>query len=101
MPGPDMSRVHWAPNDVMLNFFEQLENDPQRADMRYVLSLLLVRRRILRIEDTEHDEEDRATMILSCSRNDNEYNVAVIEPESERIEPIQQELGKMLFARAA
>ena len=101
MPGPDANRLCWAPNDVMLRFFEKLESDPRQADMRYVLALLLVRRRVLRIEDTDHDDQDRATMILSCSRNDNEYYVPIIEPPAERIGPIQDELGKMLFARAA
>ena len=48
MPG----RPHWAPNDVMLNYFERLLEDPTAEDARYVLALLLVRRRMLRVEGT-------------------------------------------------
>ena len=36
-------KTQWAPNDVMLQLFDELADQPQRADMRYVLTLLLVR----------------------------------------------------------
>jgi hypothetical protein len=42
---PHAGRLHWAPNDVMLNYFERLLEDPAAEDARYVLALLLVRRR--------------------------------------------------------
>lgn len=51
MPEAAARRMHWAPNDVMLHFFEQLENQPEQADMRFVLALLLIRRRVFREED--------------------------------------------------
>ena len=42
-----------APNDVMLRFFDELAASAEKQDMRYVLALLLVRRRVMRHEDTE------------------------------------------------
>ena len=53
MPARDARKLHWAPNDVMLEYFEQLENQPEKADVRYTLALLLVRRRVARHEDEE------------------------------------------------
>ena len=47
MPEPNAKKVNWAPNDVMLHYFETLESDASKADVRYVLALLMVRRRIL------------------------------------------------------
>ena len=47
---PQAGRPHWAPNDVMLNYFERLLEDSGAEDARYVLALLLIRRRILRVE---------------------------------------------------
>ena len=32
-------KPHWAPNDVMLQLFDELAEQPDRADMRYVLAL--------------------------------------------------------------
>ena len=41
MPSATQKRMHWAPNDVMLQFLEELEDQPDRSDMRFVLALLL------------------------------------------------------------
>ena len=56
---PKAGRPHWAPSDVMLNYFERLLDDPAAEDARYVLALLLVRRRILRVDALESDSLGR------------------------------------------
>src|SRR4051812_33027484 len=43
LPGREVKRVLWAPNDVTLDLLEQLADDSAHADMRYILALLLVR----------------------------------------------------------
>ena len=50
IPNVEAKRAQWAPNEVMLQFFEQLADQPERQDVRYVLALLLVRRRVMRVE---------------------------------------------------
>ena len=67
--------MHWAPNDVMLDLLEQLADDPARADMRYVLALLLVRRRVCRLEETQHGEPGHEQLVLLCPRREQEYRV--------------------------
>lgn len=101
MPGANDRRVHWAPNDVMLQFFEQLAEQPDKQDMRYVLALLLVRRRVLRQDESEVDEQGREIFVLYCTRRDITYRVATVIPEESRINEIQDELAKLLFAKAA
>ena len=64
-----------------------------------ILALLLTRRRILRLEETEKDEQGRETMILYCPRNENEYSVAAVMPTAERVKEIQEELASLLFAK--
>ncbi len=100
MPGPTVKRMHWAPNDVMLHFFERLETQPDKQDMRYVLALLLVRRRVMRQEDQEHDEQGREVLVLYCPRREATYRVPVVTPGQSRIDEIQEELAKLLFAKA-
>jgi hypothetical protein len=100
MPSPTSKRLHWAPNDVMLHFFEELEGQPDKHDMRYVLALLLVRRRVMRQEEEERDEEGREVMVLYCPRREATYKVAVAAPDESRIQEIQEELAKLLFAKA-
>lgn len=101
MPSPNDRRMHWAPNDVMLHFFEQLAEQPDKQDMRYVLALLLVRRRVLREEESEIDEQGHEVLVLYCPRSDVTYHVPTVIPDESRIQAIQEELAKLLFAKAA
>jgi len=100
MPEPHAKRANWAPNDVMLHYFERLEQDATKADVRYVLALLMIRRRIMRIEETTIDECGREVLVLYCPKNENEYTTPVIEPDTERAQRIQDELLHLLFADA-
>ncbi len=101
MPEPNAKKVNWAPNDVMLHYFVELENDPTKADVRYVLALLMVRRRIVRLEETETDEAGNEQLVLYCPKNETDYRVAVLDPSPERAAEIQDELSKLLYADAA
>ncbi len=101
VPGPNTRRMHWAPNDVMLHLFDELELQPERQDMRYVLALLLLRRRVFRMEGEEQDAQGRGLLVLYCPRREATYKVPVVVPEDPRIQEIQGELARLLFAHAA
>ena len=92
------AKVNWAPNDVMLHYFEQLEGNAEKEDLRYVLALLMVRRRILRWDDAEGDEITAAEMKLFCPKNEQTYQVKVANPSPQQITAIQEELAELLFA---
>jgi len=100
LPARDARRVHWAPNDVMLELLEQLETQPDKHDMRYVLSLLLVRRRVVRLEDTQRDDAGAEISVLYCPRREKEYRVQTVMPDDQRAIEIQNELANLLFANA-
>jgi hypothetical protein len=94
-------RMHWAPSDVMLNYFQQLADNPAAEDTRYVLALLLVRRRILRAEGTETDPSGRELQKFYSPRQECEYLVPVVLPAPERVEAIQNELAQLLQTGAS
>jgi hypothetical protein len=98
MPGPDTSRAKLAPNDVLLELFRQLEAVPEKRDMRFVLSLLLVRRRVLQVEEAPQD--DANNMALYCPRDESTYHVTSLMPSEDRIEQIQAELARLLYPDA-
>jgi hypothetical protein len=93
---PSAGRLHWAPSDVMLHYFERLLEDPTAEDARYVLALLLVRRRVLRLERRESDAAGKVALVLYCSRNEAEYRVPEILPTAERAAAIEQQLAELL-----
>ena len=97
MPDPQAKRVEWAPHDVILDYFIELQKQDAEADLIYVLTLLLIRRHILRIEETDRSGQ-RETMVLYCPRNESEYRVPVVHPRSERMAAIQADLETLLFS---
>ena len=96
VPDPKAARKHWAPNDVMLHFWEELADQPDRQDMRYVLTLLLVRRRVFRLEEEKHDAESREVLVVYCPRRETTYEVPAVMPEPPRVDQIQAELAALL-----
>jgi len=66
---------------------------------RVLLALLLLRRRVLRLDETEQagEEQGTETMIFYCGRNETEYRVSVVTPLPERVNEIQEELAQLLF----
>jgi hypothetical protein len=98
LPSPNSRRLHWAPNDVMLELLDELGEQPEKLDMRYVLALLLVRRRVARLEEMETDEQGREVMVLYCPRREAMYRVLSMTPSDERAREIQNELADLLFA---
>lgn len=100
IPQPTAKKIKLAPNDVLLELFDQLAGGEQQ-DLRYVLALLLVRRRVLRPEgpaDGSQDDADKLTVY--CPKRDTTYEVPAIMPSAERIDQIQQQLSELLLADA-
>jgi len=102
IPEPHAKRLKLAPNDVLLELFDQLGEQPAGEDMRYVLALLLVRRRVFRTEGFPETKPatpgDIETLTVYCPKRDATYEVPVVMPSDQRIEEIQLRLGKLLLA---
>jgi len=91
-------KLNLAPSEVMLQYFQELEGRPDKEDERYVLALLMIRRRVVRQERTEQDPMGREIAVLYCSRNETEYRTPVVVPDVRRAAEIQEELGKLLYS---
>ena len=90
-----------APGEVMLQLFTELEAAAEKRDMRYVLTLLMIRRRVLRLEETQRDEAGQEVLVLYSPRDENIYQVPIVMPGEARTKEIQEELAKLLFASAS
>lgn len=106
IPEPTAKKIKLAPNDVLLELFDQLAERPDQQDLRYVLTLLLVRRRVLRVDlasgefAERMDDDGNETMIVNCPKREATYTVMVSMPSGERIDEIQQQLSELLIADA-
>lgn len=99
VPHPLTKKVSLAPSEVMLQLFQELEGRPDQEDQRYVLALLMIRRRILRQQRTEHDSTGREIAVLYSPSTDSEYRAPVVLPTPERAAAIQAELGRLLYSQ--
>lgn len=98
---PGVVRMSWAPNDVLLDYFMKLADEPTKADERYVLALLLVRRRILRLEETSTGPDGNDVLTLFCPRHELTHQVVANLPDESRVRQIQEDLGRLLQAPGA
>jgi hypothetical protein len=62
---------------------------------------LMIRRRVLRLEETQRDEAGQEVLVLYSPRDENIYQVPVVMPGEARTKEIQEELAKLLFASAS
>jgi hypothetical protein len=98
IPRRDSKKANQTPTEVLLDLMAALESEPKRYDMRYVLALLLVRRRVLRLEQTEHDTDGVELLMLHCARDESVHRVRACTPSAERIAQIEAELAQLLCA---
>jgi hypothetical protein len=108
IPEPTAKKVKLAPNEVLLQLFDEMADRQDQEDLRYVLTLLLIRRRVLRLDlpaealqpGRSGAQSDAETMFVYCPKRDATYEVPVAMPGEARIDEIQQRLGELLAADA-
>lgn len=108
MPGAKR-KARLAPNEVMLDLFDRWADDANRVESRYVLTLLLIRRRVLKLHDSDetlpsaddsaavNDETSPETITVYCSDRETSYQVVAAAPDDERVGAIQSELYALLY----
>ncbi len=95
-------RIKLAPNDILLDLFDRLAEEPDKADIRYVLTLLLIRRRIFRYDKNDQIRDDPNQAISEIQvyspRRETVYSVQVLPIDNSRIEEIQDYLASLLYS---
>lgn len=106
-PAPGATnRKPQAPSEALLSLFDGLGSDPAQADARYVLALLMLRRRILRPDDAQvillpdgaPDPAPSESLRLYSPARDQSYEVVEAFPTAERAQEIQAMLDRLLAA---
>ncbi len=96
VPDLDKGRVYWAPRNVLLAYFEHLVDQSEANDTQYVMGLLLVRKRILRMVDSVTGEAEQ-WIVLNDSQQKKNYEIVVPDLTAEQTAAIQSELEQKLF----
>ena len=95
-----------APNEVLLALFERWSDEPEQTVARYVLALLLLRRKVLRIEEgspLEEEPQSNAAEVLRlyCPHDDTTHEVVIATPTPEEARRVDEQLLGLLHADAA
>jgi hypothetical protein len=84
-------------DELLLDCFGRLEgqDDPGRVKFRYVLALLLMRRKRLKFDETRKDGE-RELLCLRCARTGAKYEVVNPRLTEAEMAAVQEEVFKVL-----
>jgi hypothetical protein len=93
-----------APNEVLLRLLDAWQDQPQERAIRYLLALLLVRRRVLRVEQPTLADAfaspsvppKRPGLLLYAPRTDTTYSIDVCEPSSDEAPALQARLTALI-----
>lgn len=97
VPAKEGSTPKLAPTDVMLNLFDALDGRPGDEQFRYLIGLLLLRRRALRHEDAHRNGDGREVLTLFCPRRDKQFTLLVAEPDAAQAEQLRQRMIDLLY----
>lgn len=95
LPAADDKKVRLAPNDILFNLFDQWLGDEEKAEYLYILSLLMVRRRLLRIE--RGDNELASEMTVYAPRREISYVIPIQKIADDRIAELQETFARLIF----
>lgn len=84
-------------NDVLVNFFARLadENQEARTHLRFVLALILMRKRLLKYEDTLR-EDGQEFWLMRLAKEQSTHKVLNPQLNDAQIEEVSRELGAIL-----
>lgn len=96
LDGGGTARAGLAPQDVLLNLFAALADEPAETEFRYVLGLLLLRRRLVKHVESTHDG-DGQTLLLDCPRREEQFQLRVASPSPERVAELERQLTELVY----
>jgi hypothetical protein len=99
LPEPGQKKRLFVDDQVLMTFFERLENETEqeKVNFRFVLALILMRKRILKYDETKNVDDHE----IWCLRKVGEKEIAeVINPhlDEEQIEQLSSQIGEILQA---
>jgi hypothetical protein len=97
LPNPDQKKQIFVDDDMLMAFFERLEKEtePEKINFRFVLALILMRKRRLKYDETKMDDGDEIWRLRIVG---NKQIVEVVNPhlDEEQIEQLSSQIGQIL-----
>jgi hypothetical protein len=97
VPPENSSGLPGVDDDMLLDYFLRLsaEADSSRTSVRYVVALLLMRRRKLKFDEAVM-EDGQEILVLRCTQTEEKYRVPNPRLTEEELNSVQDEVFKLL-----
>jgi len=89
-------KVYWAPRDILLSYFQSLQQHEKNAATTYVMALLLVRKRLVKLVDSIQ-REGGEVMEINYAKEDKTWTIPVVQLSGSQVAESQNELAQQLF----
>jgi hypothetical protein len=98
VPPRDEPPKRFVDDDVLLNFFYRLEgeSDELKVNFRYVLALLLVRKKLLKLTTVRRDPDSKEWLILHDRQEGRDHEVLNPQLTAEQVISVTDECGRLL-----
>ena len=104
MPNADEKKMVLAPPTVLIDLLRQMESFPDRAKSRYLLALMLMRKKLVRpvdIPSTDPASSDHAKILrLEVISDGNLIDVPVCEISRSESDMLRDQLNELLYCEA-
>ncbi|MEM8668801.1 MAG: hypothetical protein AAGG48_14875 [Planctomycetota bacterium] len=98
MPSSDEKKLVLAPPEVLIDLLRQMESIPTRAKSRYLLALMLMRRKLLRPSSDATPSSD--VLSLEVISDGSQIDVPVCEITRSEADTLREELNDLLYCEA-
>ncbi len=96
IPVMNAGKVYWAPAEVQREYFTRLLAEPRNEAKAFVMAMLLVRRKMLRLEHEETDDAGNPWLVV-LDPDKQSIRVRVVQLSMDERRVIQQEFADQLF----
>ena len=97
LPQPGQKKQLFVDDQMLMAFFERLEKETeqQKVNFRFVLALILMRKRILKYEDTRTDGDKEIWVLRTVG---DRQSIEVVNPHLDegQIEQLSSQIGEIL-----
>lgn len=100
IPAESEKKLVLAPPEVLIDLLRQMDRFPQRAKSRYLLALMLMRRRLLAPGETSTDAQGNRWTTFTVVRDGSEIPVQTCEISRSESETLREELNQWLYTEA-
>ncbi len=99
LPNPEQKKQIFVDDQMLMAFFERLEKETEqeKIDFRFVLALILMRKRLLKYDGTK-TENDKEIWQLRVTGDKQIVDVVNPHLDEEQIEQLSSQIGQILQA---